>query len=279
MFLNFNNLWYFDLIVDNLLDWNVSWYFSNDLYNSFNYSFVRNNSFLDSLKFNEFINHLFHNSIYLDIDILFDYNLFYFSLENWNLNDLFHLFDSLLNHKFRNHSLNDLRDLDDFLNHTRNHYNFLNDFLNFYHFGNFNHFFNDLFNWNFNFLDSIDMSEYFNNLFFNIFDWFRDLDIVIDNFLYLNYFWLSDNNRISDFNYNRDLSLDHLNTGFFNYFLNFYYSFMNNWNFNDSLYLVRNFLVNLHNFGYQLFYLSNSIHWHYLLYNDLNWVRPINSVR
>lgn len=86
------------MIVDNLLDWNVSWYFSNHLYNSFNDGFVRNDPFLDSFEFNELINNFFYNSIYLDIDILFDYDLLYFSLENWNLNYLLHLFDSLLNH-------------------------------------------------------------------------------------------------------------------------------------------------------------------------------------
>lgn len=172
-----------------------------------------------------------------------------------------------------------MRDLDHFFNHTRDHYNFFNDFLNFYYFGNFDHFFNDLFNWHFDLFDSINMSEYFNYLFFNIFDWLGDLDIVVDNFLDLNYLWLPNNNRISDFNYDGDLPLDNLNTGFFNYFLNFYYSFMNNWNFNNSFHLVRNFLVNLHNFSDKLFYLSYSINWDYFLYNDLDRIRSINSVR
>ncbi len=278
LFLYFNYFWNLYLIVDNFFNWNISWYFLYDLYDSFNNNFMRNDFLLNSLQFDKFINHFFNNSINLDIDILFNNNFFDFSLENWDLNNLFNLFDSLLNHKFRNNSLDNLRNLNYFFYNTRYNYNFLDNFLNLHNFRYFNHFFDDLFYWNFNLFDSINMSENFNNLFFNIFDWFRYFDVVVDNLLDLNCFWLSHNNRISDFNNHWHLSLDDLNTRFLDYFLNFYNSFVDNWHFNNSLYLVRNLFVNFNDFSNYLFHFFDSVYWNYLFHNYLHRIRSVNCV-
>lgn len=48
LLLNLDDFWNLDMIVDNLLDWNVSWYFFNYLHNFFLNSFMIDHSFLDS---------------------------------------------------------------------------------------------------------------------------------------------------------------------------------------------------------------------------------------
>ena len=194
------------------------------------------------------------------------------------MNSLLNFFDSFLNNKFRNNSLDDLWNLDNFLNNTRNNHNFLNYFLDFHNFRYFDHFFDNLFNRDFDFFDSINMSENFNNLFLDIFDRLRNLDVVVDNFLNFNYFWLSHDDGISDLNNNWDLSLNYLNTRLLDYFLNFYYSFMNNWHFNNPFYLVRDLFVNFDNFSNYFFYFLDSVYWNYLFHNNLYRVRSINCV-
>jgi len=261
LLLNFNNLWYLYLIVDYLFDWDVSWDFFYDLYNSLNNSFMRNDPFLYSFQLNKFVNYFFNNSIDLDIHVLFNYYFLDFGLENWNLYNFFNFFDSLLNHKFRNHSLDDLRNLNNFLNNTRNNYNLFDNLFDLNYFGNLNHFFNDLFNWHFDLFDSINMPEYFNNFFLDIFDWFWHFNVVVDNLLDLNCLWFSDDNRIPNLDNNWHLPLYYLDNRLFNYFLNFYNPFMDAWNFNDSLHLLRNFFINFNNFSNYLLHLFDPINW------------------
>lgn len=194
------------------------------------------------------------------------------------MNDPLYLFDSLLNDNFWNDSLDNLRDLDYFLNHSRNNHNLLHDFFNFDNFGNFHHFLNDLFNRDFDFSDTINMSEYLHNFFLDVFDWFWYFDVMINNPLDLNYFWLSDDDRVSDFYDNWHLPLDYLDARLLNNFLHFYNPLMNDWNFNNSLHLLGNFFVNLYYSCDDFFYLFDSVHRHYFFNNDFHRIRPINSV-
>ena len=183
MFFNLNNFGYFNLIVDNFFYRNVSWYFPNDLNNSLNNCFMRNNSLLYCFELDQFIDYFLHNSVYFYINVLFNNNFLNSSLHNWNLHNFLNFLDSLLDHNFRNNSFNYLRNFDYLLDNTRYNYNFLNYLFNFYNFWYLNHLLNDLLYWNFDLFNTVNMSQDLNYFLLDVFDWFRYLDVMINNFL------------------------------------------------------------------------------------------------
>jgi len=278
LFLNFNNFRYFNLIVYNLLNRDVSWNFSNDLNYSLDYGFMRNDSLFDSLKFYKFVNNFLNDSVNLDIDVLFNNYFLNFSLNNWNLNNPLDFFDSFFNHDLGNNSFNNLWNLNNFLDNTRYNNYSLNYFLNFNNFWYLNHLFNDLFDWNFNLFNTVNMSQDFNDLFLYVFDWFGYFNVVVDNLLDLDYLRLFHNKRISNLDNDWYLSFNNLNTRFLNYLLNLQNSFMNNGNFNYSFDLFRNFLIDLNNFSDNFFNLFDSVNRHYFLDNNFNCKWSIDGV-
>lgn len=278
MFLNFNNFRYFNLIVYNLLNRDVSWNFSDNFNNSLDYGFMWNNSLFDSLKFYKFVNNFLNNSVNLDVDVLLNNNFLNFSLNNWNLNNLLDFFDSFFNHDLGDNSFNDLWNLNNFLDNTRYNNYFLNYFLNFNNFWYLNHLFNDLFDWDFNLFNTVNMSQDFNDLFLDIFDWFRYFNVVVDNLLDLDYLRLFHNKRISNLDNDWYLSFNNLNTRFLNYLLNLQNSFMNDGNFNYSFDLFRNFLIDLNNFSDNFFNFFDSVNRYYFLDDNFNCKWSIDGV-
>lgn len=146
-------------------------------------------------------NQLINNTIYW----LFNFNVdvfdnFHFNnplLNDWNLNYSFNITDDNFLNFLYNNLFNDLRHLDNFFDYSWNDNNFLDDSFNFNHFWHFNHLLNDLINLNSHFLDSVDVSWNFNNFFLNVLYWLWYLHVMIDNFLNLNKFRLSNNHRVS----------------------------------------------------------------------------------
>ena len=176
------------------------------------------------------------------------------------MNDFFNLFYSFFNNNLWKNSLNNLRNFNDLLNNTRNNNYLLNNFLHLNYFWHFNHFLNNLLHWNFNLFNPIHMSQHLNYFFLDVFDGFRNLNVMINNFFYLNNLRLSHYYRISYLNNNRNLPFDHLNNRLFNNLLNPYKSLMNNWNLHNSFHLFWNLS---HSFNYLCYYLLN-------LFNTIN---------
>jgi hypothetical protein len=84
------------------------------------------------------------------------------------------------------------------------------------------------------------MSQHLNYFLLDVFDGLRNLDIMIDNFLYLNDFGLSHNYRISNLNNYRNLPFYHLDHWFFNNLLNPHQSLVDNWYLHNSFHLFWN---------------------------------------
>jgi len=199
-------------------------------------------------------------------------------LNDWYLNNFLNLFDSFLNHDLWNNSFNDLRNFNNFFDHSGNNNYFFNYLLNFNHFWHLDHFFNNLFNWHLNFFDSINVPEDFHNLLLNVLDGLRNFDIVVDNFLNFNDLWLSDNNWISNFNNDRDLSFNCLNNWLFNNFSHSYNSFVDHWYLYDSLDLLWNLSHHFNDSIHNSLDLPNNISLNYLFNDHLNLIWLLNDV-
>lgn len=278
MLFDFNDTRYLNLVVDNLLDRNVTRNFSDDLNDFFNNSFVRNDSFFDSLELNNLVDNFFNYSVNFDIDILLNDNFLNAVLNDRDLNDLFDLFDPFFDHDLRHDPLDYLRDFDDFLDNTRNDNHFFDYLLNFDNLGNLYHFLDDLFNWNLDLFDSIDMPENLNDLFLYVFDWLRNFDIVVDDLFDFNSLWLTDDDGIPDLNDHWNLPFDDLNHRLFDNLLNFDYSLMDDRHFHDSFNFFWYLFDCLNNLRDYLFNFFNSVNGHDLFNDDLDRIGLFNGV-
>lgn len=158
MFLNFNNFRHFNLIVNNLLNRDVSRNFLDDFNNSLNYSLMRHDSLLNSFELYELVYDFLNNSVDFNVDVLLNDHFFNFGLKDWYLNNFLDFLNSLFNHDLGYNSFNNLRNLYYFLYNTRHHNNFLNYLFNFNNFWYFNHLLNNLLDWNLDLFDTVDMS-------------------------------------------------------------------------------------------------------------------------
>ncbi len=208
---NFNNLWYFNSVVNNLFHFNISWNFFND----FNYllydCFVIDDSFLSRFELNNLVNYPIDDLFNLDEDILFNNYFHDFFLNDRLLNYFFHLFDSFFYDDLRDNSFYNLWYFDHLFDNSRDNDNPLYNLFDFNYFWNFDHLFNDLFNRHLNLLDSVDMSNDLNDFFFDIFDWLRYFNVMINNPLNLDRFRFSNNDWISNLNDDWNLPLMNLN--------------------------------------------------------------------
>ncbi len=227
------------------------------------------------------------------------------------MNNLFNLSDFLLNNNLGDNSFNNLWYFDNLLNHSRNDNNLFNNFLHLDNFGYFDHFLNDFFNRHLDLLDSVNVLDDFNNLLFDVLDWLGNIDVVVDDFLDFDCFWLFYNNWISQIYFLNNCILDLLDHWLLDNFLNGDNSLMNDWNLNYPLYLFRNLFddldwdfnlsddflntilnnnlfhnllylsnflndsLNSHNFFNNLWHFHNSFNslddWNWSLDNSINW--------
>jgi hypothetical protein len=231
----------FNLIVNDLLDRNVTRNFLNHLDNTFLQNIVLHNLILADGEFDKFVNNFFDDLRNFDVYVLLNNDLLNSVLENWHLNYSLNFFNAFLDHDLGNNTFNDLRHLDYLLHNSGNYDYLLNNFFNLNYLWHFHHLFDDLLDWHLNFSDAVDVSDHFNDLFLDVFDGFWHFDVMIDNLFNLDGFWFSYDDGIAKFNNDWNLPFDGLDDGFFDDFGHLNKAFVNDWHFNEAL----NFLGNL----------------------------------
>lgn len=205
------------------------------------------------------------------------------------MNNFFNLFNPFFNNDFWNDSFDNLRNFNN-LFHNSWHYNdFLNNFFDFDNFRYLNHLFNNFLDRNLNFFNSVHILHNLHNFLLNVFYWLRNIDVVINNFLNLDDLRFFHNNWIAKINLFDDSRLYFLNNGSFDELLNSNYSFVNDWDFNNSFYLFRYFSNNL-NRHFDLFdnffnsvlnnnFFNNSFDLNDFLHNSFNCHNFLNNLR
>lgn len=170
----------------------------------------------------EFLHYLLDLLLNFNENILFNFDLLYFILDDRNFHDSLNLLYNLFDNLFLHNLFDNLGNLNHFLNNSRHNYNFLDYFLNFDHFRNFDHFFNQFFNLYSNFFDPIHFLLHFNNFFFNVLHRLWHLYIVIDDRLHLHNPWLFYYQRIPQINFLNYCLGDSLNAGLFDKLLDYF---------------------------------------------------------
>jgi len=265
-FINFNNL--SDNSVNKDFLWNLYFslnYLLNLLLNDFHF-------FLDSLNGNNFFNNLFDCSVDLVVDVLDYFDLNYFFLDDWHLDNLLDFSDLLDLDNSINDFLYDLRNFNNLFNDSRYHNYFFNNLFDFYDLGYFNHLFNDLVDGDSHLFDSFDGPWDLNNLLDYDSDWVVLSNVDVD--------WLLNLNNVVNLNDLVDVSgdlhdsgnLDSLDADLGNNFRDSQDLLLVEWHLNSSV----NYLFNLF---YQsnwsvdnLFYLFNSVSVNNLLLDNLNFL-------
>ena len=263
--INLDDLSTFDGEVNYFFNLNSPWYFLDNFNHLLDNDLIVNYLLFIFGHFYEFINDSLHDSFYFNIDIFRNLNFHNFVLNHWDLNDSLHFFYFFLDDNFWNHSLNNLGDFHNFLNDSRHNNDFLHYFLYFDHFGNLHHFLNNFFNRNFNFFNSVNVSDHFDYLLFDIFDWLRDIYVVVHYFLHLHHLGFFDDDGIPEINLLYDCVFNSLYDWFFNELLDSNYALVDDWHLDDPFNLFGDFSYDL-NWNFHLDHnLFNSLLNHNLL--------------
>lgn len=239
---NFNNVLSINIVCYDSFNFNLSWNFTYYFYYSLLYNIMGKNFFLINGSINNSIPQNLDRFFDLNINVFDSLNLYNLLLNNWNLYDFFDLSNNFSNNFLFNRYFHNLRDFNNFLYNSWNNNNFFYNFLNFYNFRNFYHFLDDFIDSDSNLFDSFDNFGNLNNFLLNMFDWPRDINVMINNFIHLDYFWFINDYRVIDLDFH-DFSFNKfLDDCLSNYLWYFNHSFMNHRNLDPSLHHLLNLL-------------------------------------
>ena len=234
-----------------------------DLFNDLNgilfNSLFKNNFFLNSSLYNQFVINYLNRLWYFNIDYSLFLYFYNFLLNYRNCHSPFDFSYHFSNDLFLNYFFYYLGNLYNFFNNSWNYYYFLDYFFYLNYFWNLNHLLNNLFDLYSNLFYSLYNFRNFNYFLLNLIHYSWHINVVINNFLDLNNLWLIHYYRFLnyDFNvFNRFYSPNHWN---FDYILYYFKNLISDRNLNAPLYLIRNFFDLLDYMSHDLLNLFDSL--------------------